>query len=297
MSPTTSPAPIDSTANLLDGQHIEDRFVQSAGVDLHLRWRPAKCADGQAPRVSLLCLHGFLAHARWYDPLMACLPEDWEVASLSFAGMGQSGWRASYERDQDWQDVVTVCQALGFQNAPILFGHSFGGAVAIHAMSNAPDAFARLLVCDTSMRFVPAPLGREWKSQRRYYANRSQAEERFRYIPEQPAQKPWIKDFIAHHSVREFEQGWSWVFDFARFSGPESNRDFWNQLIDVYETLPQRPVFIRGALSALCSPAWARAYHERLGPDAPLVSIDDAYHHVLLDQPAALAAAIADAAG
>ncbi len=297
MPQTHHPASRDDSPALLDGQAIQDRFVTSAGSKLHLRWRAAQASDGGKPRVSLLCLHGFLAHAHWFDPLMACLPADWEVAALSFAGMGQSDWRPAYGRDQDWQDVVEVSAALGFQNQPILFGHSFGGAVATHAMANASDSFDRLMVCDTSMRFVPAPVGRAWNSQRRFYASRAEAEGRFRYIPEQPAQKPWIKDFIAHHSVREFDEGWSWVFDFGRFSGPESNRDFWNQLIEVYEGLAQRPLFIRGGKSALCSPAWERAFYDRLGPDAPLVTIPDAYHHVLLDQPAALAEAIVVGAG
>lgn len=293
------PQPVcrDDSPALLNGHNIIDRFVTSAGVKLHLRWRPADVPEGAKPRASLLCLHGFLAHAHWYDPLMACLPADWEVAALSFAGMGQSEWRGSYDREQDWQDVVTVCQALGFQQRPILFGHSFGGAVAIHAMARAGEAFQSLMVCDTSMRFVPAPIGRAWNSQRRYYKTRAEAEGRFRYIPEQPATKPWIKDFIAQHSVREFDEGWSWVFDFARFSGPESNRDFWNQLIEVYEALPQRPLFIRGALSALCSPAWERAFYDRLGADAQLLTIAGAHHHVLLDQPAALAQAIVANAG
>lgn len=290
--------PDDTSPRLLDGLTAEDRSFDHQGCKLHLRWKPAKRAAGQAPAVSLLCLHGFLAHAHWFDPLMACLPEDWEVAALSFSGMGQSDWRPNYTREQDWQDVAAVAQGLGFHNTPVLLGHSFGGAVAIHAMQQAPQAFARLIVCDTAMRLAPAPMGNPWRGTRKYYPDRATAEARFRYMPEQPAQKPWVKDYVARHSIREYAQGWSWVFDPSRISGPESNRDFWNQLITVYEALPERPLFIRGDLSALCSRAWAQDFRQRLGADTPLVSIGDAYHHLLLDQPAALArAVIADIAG
>jgi pimeloyl-ACP methyl ester carboxylesterase len=287
----------DTGPQLLDNLEVEDRYVTSAGARLHLRWKPAELAAGQRPRVSLLCLHGFLAHAHWFQPLMACLPDDWEVAALSFAGMGQSDWRPSYTREQDWQDVVAVAQELGFANRPVLLGHSFGGAVAIHAMQQAPETFERLIVCDTAMRLSPAPMGNPWRGTRRYYPDRATAEARFRYMPEQPAQKPWVKDFVAHHSIREYEQGWSWVFDPTRISPPESNRDFWNQLITIYEALPQRPLFIRGALSALCSRAWAQDFRAHLGPDWPLVSVEEAYHHLLLDQPAALAKAIMEHLG
>lgn len=286
---------MSSILHAISASNFETSFVQSKGTKIEVRRRKAKSPAKQPAKQSVLLLHGFLAHAHWWDGVAALLPDDWDVAALSFAGMGLSEWRYSYTREDDYADVLAVLEALNFQTKPYLVGHSFGGAIGTHVKCREPKAFKRYFCVDSPIRFNPQPMGSAWSSERSYYRDVDHAVSRFRLIPQQPAVRQDFVDYIAANSLREFpdaptqERRWSWCFDYNRISTPEENRDFWNSLIDYYESIDPRPVFIRGGNSGLCAQIWEDAFYARLGPQAPLITVPGAHHHVLLDQPEALA--------
>ena len=281
---------------------FETTFVQSNGSQIEVRRRRA---IGEAKQ-SVLLLHGFLAHAHWWDAVAALLPDDWDVAAMSFAGMGRSDWRSAYSREDDYNDVLAVLSDLSFSTKPFLVGHSFGGAIGTHVMLRAPQAFQRYFCVDSPIRFKPQPMGTAWSSLRSFYRDTDQAVQRFRLIPQQPAVQQDYVDYIAANSVMKFDQvpadelerglSWSWCFDYNRISTPEENRDFWNSLIDYYERIDPLPVFIRGGNSGLCAAIWEEAFYARLGIEAPLITIPGAHHHVLLDQPIDLAKTLVEQA-
>jgi len=57
------------------------------------------------------------------------------------------------------------------------------------------------------------PLTRPPMGNRRVYETFDAASARFRLMPEQPCDNPFIFEFIGRHSLRRAEDGWVWKFD------------------------------------------------------------------------------------
>jgi alpha-beta hydrolase superfamily lysophospholipase/predicted GNAT family N-acyltransferase len=94
------------------------------------RWRPARAHGG-----GLYLLHGLGEHAGRYDALARWLcARGWTVAAHDHLGHGESAGRrgvidaASRLRDDAAVRLAEFAEALG--RAPILMGHSMGGAMA-----------------------------------------------------------------------------------------------------------------------------------------------------------------------
>ncbi len=67
------------------------RHAQVAGRRLHyLEW------PGPPGAPPLLLLHGFLAHAHWWDFVAPSLAESYRVIAPDFSGMGDSEYRDDY---------------------------------------------------------------------------------------------------------------------------------------------------------------------------------------------------------
>ena len=57
------------------------------------------------------------------------------------------------------------------------------------------------------------PLVRPPMGNKRVYETFDAALARFRLMPEQPCDNPFIVEFIGRHSLRRAEDGWVWKFD------------------------------------------------------------------------------------
>jgi proline iminopeptidase len=88
------------------------------------------------------------------DPLAA----DARLVYVDPRGTGESAAvpveTCTLERMAD--DVAELCMALGVERA-IVFGHSAGGFVALHAALRHPGLVAGLILCNTSPTFAPIP--------------------------------------------------------------------------------------------------------------------------------------------
>src|SRR5690606_25303115 len=123
------------------------------------------------------------------------------------------GHRAQYSRELYSEDLIAVIEQAGL--APVIgVGHSFGGSRLLRTCALRPDLFARAIALDSVIMFAdwdkhgaPPPVGNP-----NPYPDYASLRKRYRLLPDQPAEA-WALDYIAHHSIREVEGGWSWKFD------------------------------------------------------------------------------------
>jgi pimeloyl-ACP methyl ester carboxylesterase len=116
----------------------------------------------------------------------------------------------------------------------------------------------------------------------RVYPSREAAIARFRPVPDQPV-LGYIADHVAATSVRQVDGGWTWK---------------WDPRVFVLEP-PRAPltrlacrVALFRAEHGIMSAEMSEIMYDRLGRVAPLIEIPAAGHHIMLDQPIALAAAL-----
>ena len=96
-------------------------MTTSGGVDL------AFDAYGAGP--ALVLVHGITECRRAWDPLLGALAGDHTVVAVDLRGHGESGPAAQYDLGSMAGDVHELVDALALE-APLLVGHSLGGAVA-----------------------------------------------------------------------------------------------------------------------------------------------------------------------
>jgi len=267
----------------------ESRFVQVDGVGIHyLIWN---AQDQHKP--GLLFAHGFRAHARWWSFIAPFFVSRFRVAAFDFAGMGDSGHRPHYDSDSFTRDIVGVIQDASL--GPVtLVGHSFGGGRVVRTCAEFPELVQRAVVIDSMInvpglaRRDPPPLELRAK---KAYPTLDAALARFRLVPDPNCAAPYILDYIGRHSLdnhaRGGEQGWSWKFD-ANFVPRENEPDgsVLLQRIDMPMT------YMYGELSVVVSRARAHAIVSHMRNGHGPIAIPQSHHHVMLDQPLALVAAL-----
>jgi pimeloyl-ACP methyl ester carboxylesterase len=93
----------------------------------------------------------------------------------------------------------------------------------------------------------------------------------------------YIADHVAATSIREAEGGWTWKWDPAIFS---------RQAPPTLLTRLDCRVALFRAEHGMVSTEMSDVMYDRLGRVAPVIEIPAAGHHVMLDQPIPLVAAI-----
>jgi pimeloyl-ACP methyl ester carboxylesterase len=265
----------------------EHGFIDVDGARIHyLRW-------GDRARPGLLLVHGNAAHAYWWSFIAPFLARDYNVAAMDLSGMGDSDWRANgYVMEGFVREQLAVCEDTGMfalAEPPVIVGHSFGGFVSILTGALYGERLAGTVILDSPVnppdrpRIGPLPFRRAQK----VYPTLAAALARFRLLPPQTCENPFLLDFVARRSLREVEGGFSWKFD------PAIWRDF--SIGDTAARLNAtkcRIAILRGEQSILMPPEIGAYMFNLLGRSAPVVDIPEAQHHVMLDQPLALVAAL-----
>jgi pimeloyl-ACP methyl ester carboxylesterase len=269
----------------------EHRFVEVYGARIHYqRW-------GDPAQPGLLLVHGNAAHAHWWDFIAPMLARDYNVAALDLSGMGDSEWRQSYSMEIFAREEIRVCEDAGMfvpTEPPIIVGHSFGGFVTILAGALYGERLAGTVIVDSPVN----PPERQGQPPERtikphhVYPSLAAALARFRLMPPQTSENLYLVDWVGRRSLKEVPQengqiGFTWKFDPAiwrRFSiGDMAAR--------LREAKCRIAVF-RGEHSVLLPPQIGEYMFNLLGRSAPVVEIPQAQHHIMLDQPLALVAAL-----
>ena len=65
----------------------------------------------------LVLVHGFRAHARWWDHIAPSFTDRYRVVALNLSGMGDSDRREAYSRAQNGREILAVAAACGVPSA------------------------------------------------------------------------------------------------------------------------------------------------------------------------------------
>jgi pimeloyl-ACP methyl ester carboxylesterase len=268
--------------------HLE---VEGAEVEV-LTW-------GERGKPGLLLLHGFTAHADWWSFLAPLLAQGRRVVAFSLSGMGRSGWRDTYSLEQHAREAVAVAEATGlFESTvpPILIGHSFGSfatRIVAHTIGAKLGGIVlvdgALAASDNDDEYDGVPVRGH---RHRVYPTLEQAIARFRFEPAQSCDNPYIQDFLARTSLgltpaEHGGDGWSWRFD------PDLRakiRALPNS--ELLAPVTCRVALLFGDRSKLMTNVRLDLIRRHTPPAAPWIVIPDAGHHVMVDQPLALIAAL-----
>jgi len=271
-------------ARALDAETESGRLdVDGAGIS----WK----AWGPKDAPGLILVHGGVAHKQWWDALAPHLARGRRVVALDLSGMGDSDWRDEYRMDLYAAEVRAAGKAGGaFANGkPFVVGHSFGGFVALTCSVEFGADIAGAVILDSPIR-EPSQQRSSAPPQRggKIYDSLEYAVGRFRLLPHQQCENLYLLDHIARASLKEQDGGWTWKFD----------PNLWAKLAyarrDPKEMLARMacPVaFFRGAETSLVTDEiWD--FMKAAFPAAPFASIPEAQHHLILDQPLAVVAAL-----
>ena len=265
----------------------KERTINHQGCDVkYLEW-------GDQSKPGILFVHGNGAHAKWFHFIAPLLTRDYHVASIHLSGMGDSGWRDTYTRVLFAEELMAVCDHANLGPKPIIIGHSFGGMVTLVAGHRFQDRLGGIVLVDFTVR--PKDVAEDWFTDRppprptRVYQSFDEARSRFRLAPPQPCANQYIVDYIAETSLRKVEDGWTWKFDPSIYNGfsigPKEHEDMFRSM----------KIPVAGIMGRY---SWASdddrlTPMKEMRPEAPNIVIEDANHHILLDQPVAFVAAIA----
>ncbi len=261
----------------------EERFTRPEldGVRLRaIHW-------GRSVHPTLILLHAAGANARWWDHLAPALAERFHVVALDFRGHGESDYPEERRDGAFAEDLAALIAHLtdgsgsggGSAEEVRLVGHSLGAHVAArHASLHRVRSLA-LVEPSGGLSRTRRRAARLALMLRPTYATRARAVERYRFLPKaRPA--PQLRRAIAERSIRKEPDGrYGTRFDPRWFGvSPAGSAEL--------ERIACPTLLVRGAESTLLTAQGAAGMLARL-PDARLVEIPDAGHHVQLDAPVA----------
>ena len=261
--------------------------IEVAGAQIEsLSW-------GERGKPGLLFLHGNGATADWWSFIAPFFVETHRVAAMSWSGMGGSDHRKSYSLDLFVEEALTVAEAEGLFDSPVkpvIVAHSFGGMSLMALAMRHGERLRAAIMVDTPVRPAGMPrMGPPPNATRRphrVYETLPDALARFRLAPEQGCANLYIADHIARTSLKAVEGGWSWKFDPFLWSDFRAESEI--------EMLGKAkcPFALMWGDRSMLMPAQVTDHMRALAPNAPVVIIPEAEHHVMIDQPLAFVTAL-----
>lgn len=253
--------------------------VQGARVN----YRGWGLADTGKP--GLIFVHGFFAHARWWDHIAPWFVDRFRVAALDLTGMGDSDHRPAYSRKQYSDEIIGVAVDAALRRVTLV-AHSFGSVSALYAAHLRPDLIERVIVIDANVfrredeqvRAVPG---------QKFYESREAALLRYRLTPPGLWPEPAITAYLAEHSIIETPQGWRWKFD------PETVRNAHREEIrSEVHGLSLAVDYIHGDQSEIAGPGTIASFLAAMPNCGTPVAIPMSHHHIMIEQPIALVTAL-----
>ncbi|MFN3744528.1 MAG: alpha/beta fold hydrolase [Hyphomicrobiaceae bacterium] len=117
-------------------------------------------------RPTIVFVHGFGCAREDWRHQVAHLRGRFETVAVDLGGHGTTPGSAAHERiDRHGQDVAALLAELAIERA-VLVGHSMGCRVVMHAMSEAPDRVAGLILVDGSRLGTAGSTAHETRRQR-----------------------------------------------------------------------------------------------------------------------------------
>jgi pimeloyl-ACP methyl ester carboxylesterase len=172
---------------------------------------------------------------------------------------------------------------------PVCVAHSFGSETGVRIATDALHLVSQLILVDSVIGShdgtVHAP------RQQKFYDRRADAIARYSTIPRESYGAPFIRYEVARRSVRQVREdegeGWTWwadpnVMSKLTFQSAFDRLGHASCSIDL----------IYGTLSSIGGPELRMKQVQAIGGASNVVAVDDAGHHIPLDQPIRLAETI-----
>jgi pimeloyl-ACP methyl ester carboxylesterase len=284
LSPETrAPIADDWVQRMIDAPGRSGRLKSGDHMTHYLEW-----GDSSNARV-LLLLHGFRGHAHWWDFVAPWFAPEYRVIAMDFGGMGDSSARLEYRRADFVAEVHAMLEMIGPKEVTLV-GHSFGGRIAVFVAHEYPQLLRRALIIDTNIAFADRPLRTRFVQRpKKVYADLATACARFRFVPEEPPILPRVMQHLAVHSIKREAHGFVWKYDDKPLGSVGSEQVAEGELLADID-LPMD--FIAGEFSEIVPMALAQRIGKALRNGRGPVVIPSAYHHIPVDQPLALVAAM-----
>lgn len=274
----------------------ERSFVEVEGCPIELlTW-------GERGKPGLLFLHGNGAHADWWSFIAPFFADQYRCAAISWSGMGRSGWRERYSFDVFGREAIASAEAAGLFEArekPIIIAHSFGGSITSFIAAHHGEMLKAAIIVDSGAR----PPEQQWRGPpRRTKPSRvsptlEEALTRFRLMPPQDCKNHYVVDYIAREALHPApmddgsgQNGWTWRFDPFIWSKMDFSGEWESGAL--LAAAKCRLAFVWGAQSKLMQSDVIEYSRLHAAFGTPFVAVPEAEHHVLLDQPLALIAAL-----
>ncbi len=252
---------------------------------------------GKIGNPGIVLIHGSNAHLEWWRFTAPFLADNFRVAALDLSGNGNSDWRERYTGELLAEEVWQVCQAAELGDKPFVVGHSFGGWVALETGKYHDTELGGILFMD----FTTAPPEQylEWGLRAvregvdpgrklRVYEEKEAALKRFRFIPEQPGVHPAVLAHLAEYGLKAVDGGWTWKFDPALFDHMEMG----SAQRDTFAQLTTKRALMLGEKSEDEGAFYADHMLAITGGLLPTVTVPGTFHHLMFDQPVAVAMAM-----
>lgn len=262
------------------------RSVRVRGLRLHL------LESGVPGRPALCFLHGGAAHAHWFDLVTPAFADRFHVVSLDQRGHGASAWPQppAYATEDFADDLLALMDRLGWQRMALV-GHSMGGHNAMGFAAWHPDRVSALAIVDARPALPPERVDRMHARGRRpprLHPSVEDAVRSFRLLPKETTADRAVLAHLARVGLARRDGGFKYRFDPACY-GARAPVDAWPLLARV-----EAPTLVvRGERSPILPREMAERMREVI-PKASVAEIAGAYHHLVLDAPAAFNAALAE---
>jgi pimeloyl-ACP methyl ester carboxylesterase len=213
---------------------------------------------------ALVLIHGFRAHARWWDHIAPALADRFRLVAFDLA----------------------VARATGFDRATLV-GHSYGGIISLLACKLYPEIFEGAVLIDTFM-FPDGDETKTWATlPKRRYPTCEDGLKRYRLRPPGGWPDPEILDYLGRHSLTETADGWTWKYDPLLIQSLNQE-----SFVPLLRRVEQPVRYVYGMLSEIVHPNMLPLAGKLLSVKGPPVPIPASHHHVPVEQPLALIAAL-----
>lgn len=221
------------------------------------------------------------------------MPAECQLIAPDLRGHGDSDWVTppAYHPLDYAGDLVELVRQTGGRR-PVMVGHSMGGLCALAFADRHPEMLAALVLIDIAivsshsrdrflrrLRSLPVVT----------YPDFETAQRRFRLMPSEGRIDPGVLARIARHSLKPAPGGgYTMKFDRETFFGGDGI-----ETIEVLRRIELPTLLVRGQHSRIMTPEASRLAVES-NSRIRVTDIPQAHHHVILEQPAAIAAAVGD---
>ncbi len=262
-------------------------FVAGAPRLHYLEWNPG------APE-SLVLLHGNSANAWWWRGFAGRLDAArFRLVAIDLRGHGDSEWArpAAYSPHDYAADAARAIGALGLRR-PIVVGHSMGGIATVAFAARYRELARAAVAIDIAVTSSPRRnryLARLKALPTVIYPDLETARARFRLMPDEGGIAAEVRAEIAARSLRRTADGrFTMKFDRESFFGSDGL-----DALAAIATVRMPLLLVRAGMSRIMT-AEAAARAAAANPLVELIEIPATHHHLPLERPDLLAAAVTE---